>query len=187
MHLSPGEVLDVLHHLDVNKATGPDKIPAKLLKNCAPCISNSLCAIFNKCLHLGKLPAAWKVANIILIPKSGLPGEVSNYRPISLLPIVSKVMEHCVYNRLIEHISSQLYNLQHGFLKGKSTTSQLLEVLNEIGGMLDNRVQVDTIYLDFAKAFDRVDHHLLLKKLHLFGINGSLFCWFSDYLIDFRK
>ena len=180
--LSPGEVLDVLNHLDVNKATGPDKIPAKLLKNCAPCISNSLCAIFNKCLHLGKLPAAWKVANIIPISKSGLPGEVSNYRPISLLPIVSKVMERNVYNRLIEHISSQLYNLQHGFLKGKSTTSQLLEVLNEIGGMLDNRVQVDTIYLDFAKAFDRVDHHLLLRKLHLFGINGSLFCWLSDYL-----
>ena len=182
LHLSPGEVLDVLHHLDVSKATGPDKIPAKLLKNCAPCISNSLCAIFNKCLHLGKLPAAWKVANIIPIPKSGHPGEVSNYRPISLLPIVSKVMERCVYNRLIEDISGQLYNLQHGFLKGKSTTSQLLEVLNEIGEMLDNRVQVDTIYLDFAKAFDRVDHHLLLKKLHLFGISGSLFCWFSDYL-----
>ena len=122
------------------------------------------------------------MANIIPIPKSGLPGEVSNYRPISLLPIVSKVMERCVYNRLIEHISSQRYNLQHGFLKGKSTTSQLREVLNEVGGMLDNRMQVDTIYLDFAKAFDRVDHHLLLKKLHLFGINGSLSCWFSNYL-----
>lgn len=151
LHLFPGEVLDVLHYLDESKATGPNKIPAKLLKNCAPCISNSLCAIFNKCLHLGKLPAAWKVANIISILKSGLPGEVSNYRPISLLPIVSKVMERCVYNRLIEHISSQLHNLQHGFLKGKSTTSQPLEFLSEIGEMLDNRVQVDTIYLDFAK------------------------------------
>ena len=102
LQLSPGEVLDVLHHLDASKMTGPDKIPAKLLKNCAPCISNSLCAIFNKSLYLGKVPAAWKLANIIPIPKSGLPGEVSNYRPISLLPIVSKVMERCVYNRLIE-------------------------------------------------------------------------------------
>ena len=119
LHLSPGEVLNILHHLDVSKATGPDKIPAKLLKNCAPCISNSRCAIFNKSLYLGKLPAAWKVANIIPIPKSGLPGEVSNYRPISLLPIVSKVMERCVYNRLIEDISGQLYNLQRSFLKGK--------------------------------------------------------------------
>ena len=104
LHLSPGEVLDVLHHLDVSKATGPDKIPAKLLKNCAPCISNSLCAIFNKSFYLGKLPAAWEVANIIPIPKSGLPGEVSNYRPISLLPIVSKVMERCVYNLSLIHI-----------------------------------------------------------------------------------
>ena len=140
------------------------------------------CAIFNKSLYLSKLPAAWKVANIIPIPKSCLPGEVSNYRPISLLPIVSKVMACCIYNQLIEDISGQPYNLQHGFLKGKSTTSQLLEVLNEIGQMLDNRVQVDTIYLDFAKAFDRVHHHLLLKKLHLFGYNDSLFCCVSDYL-----
>ena len=145
------------------------------------------CAIFNKSLYLGKLLAAWKVANIIPVPKSCLPGEVSNYRPLSLLPIVSQVIARCVYNGLIEDISGQLYNLQHGFLKGKSTTSQLLEVLNEIGEMLDNRVQVDTIYLDFVKAFDRADHHLLLKKLHLFGFNGSLFCWFSDYLIDFSK
>ena len=182
LSLSPAEVLNALSVLDVNKATGPDKIPAKLLKNCAPCISNSLCTIFNKCLQLGKLPAAWKVANIIPIHKNGSPGEVSNYRPISLLPLVSKVLERCVYNHLIEHISSQLHNLQYGFLKGKSTTSQLLQVLNEIGELLDKRVQVDTIYLDFAKAFDRVDHQLLLKKLLLFGINGSLLCWLSDYL-----
>ena len=182
LSLSPAEVLNALSVLDVNKATGPDKIPAKLLKNCAPCISNSLCTIFNKCLQLGKLPAAWKVANVIPIHKNGSPGEVSNYRPISLLPLVSKVLERCVYNHLIERISSQLHNLQYGFLKGKSTTSQLLQVLNEIGELLDKRVQVDTIYLDFAKAFDRVDHQLLLKKLRLFGINGSLLCWFSDYL-----
>ena len=96
LHLSPGGVFDVLYHLDASKATGPDKILAKLLKNCSPCIANSLCAIFNKSLYLGELSAAWKVANIIPIPESGLRGEVSNYRPISLLPIVSKVMESCI-------------------------------------------------------------------------------------------
>ena len=152
-----------------------------MLKNCAPCISNSRCAILNKCLpQLNfQLHGKWQI--LFWSQKVAFLGRFLITDLFLCCPLFLK-LEHCVYNRLIKYISGQLYNLQHGFLKGKSTTSQLLEVLNEIGEMLDNRVQVDTIYLDFAKAFDRVDHHLLLKKLHLFGINGSLFCWFSDYL-----
>lgn len=101
---SPDEVRGILLSLDVNKATGPDKIPARLLRNCAPYICSSLCAFYNKCLAVGKIPAAWKVSNIVPIPKRGSAKEVSNYRPISLLPIVSKVLERCVYNRLIDHM-----------------------------------------------------------------------------------
>ena len=77
-----------------------------------------------------------------------------------------------------------LIKLQFGFLKGKSTTAQLLQVLHNIGEKLDKRVQVDAIYLDFAKAFDRVNHKLLLKKIHRFGICGTLLSWFEDYLTD---
>ena len=117
-------------------------------------------------------------------PKKSPAEELSNYRPISLLSMISKVLERCIYNQLISHISSQLYHLQFGFLRGKSTTSQLLYVLQDFYKTLDNRRQVDTVYLDFAKAFDKVSHNLLLTKLHKFGMRGKPLCWFEDYLSD---
>jgi hypothetical protein len=133
-------------------------------------------------LKIGKIPTAWKTSNVIPIPKKAQLKEVSNYRPISLFSIVSKVFERCVYNRLIEHVSINIHQLQFGFLRGKSTTAQILQVLQEIGEMLDKRVQIDLVYLDFAKAFDRVDHRLMVNKLKNFGISGTLLNWFEDYL-----
>ena len=180
--LTTEEIYHVLSNLDENKATGPDKIPAALLKNCASSISKSLCELFNKSLASGKLPDEWKLSHIIPIPKKCPNDEVTNYRPISLLSVVSKVLERCIYNQLIVHVSSQLHHLQFGFLRGKSTTSQLLHVINEINKALENREQIDSIYLDFAKAFDKVDHILLLKKLRNFGITGKLLNWFNNYL-----
>jgi hypothetical protein len=113
--------------------------------------------------------------------------EISNYQPISLLPIVSKVLERCIYDQLINHVSSELHNLQYGFLRGKSTTSQLLQVLHKLCESLDKRIQTDVLYLDFAKAFDRVDHQLLLKKLSDFGVCGNLLSWFQNYLTACHK
>ena len=185
--ITPNEVRVGLLSLDTSKACGPDNIPAALLKYCAPYISSSLCNLFNKSLKLGRMPAAWKISNIVPIPKSGPVKDVTNYRPISLLCIVSKVLERCIYNRLIDHISTHLHHLQFGFLRGKSTTSQLLRVLHEIGELLDKRVQTDVVYLDFAKAFDRVDHQLLLKKLSNFGVSGNLLEWFQSYLKDINR
>ena len=184
IHVSSDDVRRILLSLDVNKATGPDRIPARLLKHYAPYISSLLSDLFNKSLNTGKVPSEWKISNITPIPKGGLKNEASNYRPISLLSIVSKVLERCIYNQLINHLSNQMHNLQFGFLKGKSTTSQLLQVLHEIGEKLDKRVQTDILYLDFTKAFDRVDHQLLIKKLRRVGIGGNLLIWFENYLPD---
>ena len=111
LSLTPNEVRDILLNLDVNKSTGPDKIPAKLLRGCAPYICTSLCSLFNKCLSLGKVPSSCKLSNIVPIHKDGSTKEVPNYRPISL-SLVSKVMERCIYNKIINHISTQLYKLQ---------------------------------------------------------------------------
>jgi hypothetical protein len=121
------------------------------------------------------------------IPKGDQKNEVSNYRSISLLPIVSKVLERCIYDKLINHVSSELHNLQNGFLSGKSATSQLLKVLHEFDESLDKRIQTDVLYLDFAKAFDRVDHQLLLKKISNLGVCGNLLSWFHNYLTDHHK
>ena len=180
--ITPKEVYECLCTLDQNKASGPDRIPATLLRHCASSICSSLSELFNKTLSVGKLPKEWKLSNITPIPKSGSSSNVTNYRPISLLSLVSKVLERCIYNRLIEHIGEKLHHLQFGFLKGKSTTSQLLQVLHDIGNKLDNKCQVDTLYLDFAKAFDKVNHELLLLKLKRFGISGNLLSWLRDYL-----
>ncbi len=182
--ITPNEVRVGLLSLDTSKACGPDNIPAALLKYCARYISSSLCNLFNKRL---KLYAAWKISNLAPIPKSGQVKDVTNYRPISLLCVVSKVLERCTYNRLIDHISTHLHHFQFRFLRGKSTTSQLLHVLHEIGELLDKRVQTDMVYLDFAKALDRVDHQLLLKKLSNFGVSGNLLDWLQSYLKDRRQ
>ena len=150
--VSPTEVRYVLLSLDPIKVAGPDKIPAKLLQVCAPHIYSSLCALFNKCLLLGKMPSSWKESNIVPILKGGAVKEVSNCRPISLLPLVSKVLERRIYDRVINHIAAQLHKLQFGLSKGKSTTAQLLQVLHNIGEKLDKRVQVDAINVDFANV-----------------------------------
>ncbi|CAB4009937.1 Hypothetical predicted protein, partial [Paramuricea clavata] len=154
--LTEEEVCVVLKALDAAKATGPDKIPALLLKNCAVNISSSLCQLFNKSLSYGILPSEWKLANISPIRKRNPIHDVTNYRPISLLSLVSKV--------------------------GRSTTSQLLHILHQVLNVLEQKNQVDIVYLDFAKAFDKVNHDLLLVKLHNFGIRGNLLRWFRDFV-----
>ena len=105
-----------------------------------------------------------------------------NYRPISLLSIISKVLERCVCNRFYEHIRDSINEAQHGFLHGRSCATQLLSTLHRIGQLLDKNTQTDILFLDFAKAFDSVDHVILLRKLKDYGIEGNLYRWFSDYL-----
>ena len=92
----------------------------------------------------------------------------------SLVFLLSQKVSSAAFTTVVDHIAPQLHKLQFGFLKGKSTTAQILRVLHNIGAKLDKRVQVDAIYLDFAKAFDRVNHKLMRKKVHRFGIHGTL-------------
>ena len=111
---------------------------------------------------------------------------VTNYRPISLLCILSKVLERYVFNRLIDYLSHSLSEHQHGFLKGRSTVTQMLCFLHKIGKALDKASQTD-IYLDLSKAFDSVSHSRLLFKLHSAGIKGCLLSWLSDYLANRKQ
>ena len=121
-------------------------------------------------------------ANVIPVYKKSDKQKVGNYRPVSLLCICGKVMERAIYNVIFPEIKSKLYHLQHGFIKGRSTPTQLLTVFHEISAAMDNAGQVDMIYLDYSKAFDSVSHKLLLHKIQSFGIHSNLLNWFEAYL-----
>ena len=178
----------MLQHLDVNKATGPDGIAPRLLKETAQQIAPSLSQLFNKSLACGVVPDDWKLANIVPVFKRGKKGHVENYHPISLLSLVSKAMEQCVLNKIREHLLVLINAVQHGFLPGKSCATQLLEVLDYIGSLLDAGKQTDVIYMDMSKAFDKVNHVALIRKLNrCFNISGNLLCWFRSYLQGRRQ
>ena len=170
-----------LAHLDPTKATGPDGIPARVLRECSYGNAPSLCSLFNHSLRTGTVPSEWISAGAPIHKKYKTELAI-NYRPISLLSIISKVLERCVCNRFCEHIRDSTNEAQHGFIHGRSRATQLLSTLHRIGQLLDKNTQTDILFLDFAKAFDSVDHVILLRKLKHYGIAGNLYRWFSDYL-----
>ena len=134
--MSPSFHIAALKTLEIGKATGPDEIPAKLLKETASVIAPSLCRIFNKSLRLGSLQSDWKLANVVHVHKKGAKDHVENYRPISLLPIVSKVFEHCVLNSIRDHLYHVSSPKQHGFCTGRSCVTNLLEAFGHIGSLI---------------------------------------------------
>jgi hypothetical protein len=132
------------------------------LKECADVIAPSLTELFNKSLALGKVPTEWKYANIVPVPKTKETRVISIYRPISLLSLVSKVLEHAVHARTLYIVKPLLHSQQHGFRAGRSCITQLLDVVHNIGKALDCGKEIDMIYLDFSKAFDSVAHDKLI-------------------------
>jgi hypothetical protein len=187
LQLSVAEVRLTLENLNPNKAYGPDGLPTRILKECAATLAPSLTILFNRSLCVGEVPDQWKLANVVPIFKKGEKDDVSNYRPVSLLSVTSKVLERCIFNQIYPFIGAAIYPLQHGFMKGKSTVTQLLEVYYEVNKIMDNSGQVDMIFLDFAKAFDSVPHRLLIHKLKSFGISGRLLAWFNSYLTNRKQ
>ena len=147
--LHVGEVEAVLKSLDPNKATGPDEIPARILKETATTIAPSLCKLLNRSLGEGYIPSRWKLANAVPAYKKD---HVENYRPISLLCIISKVLERCVLNCINDRLEDLIADCQHRFRSGRSSVTNLLDTLDYIGAMLDRAGQVDCVYLDMSKA-----------------------------------
>ena len=187
LEISIAETRLILDNIDPNKATGPDDISGRILKECSKEISPSLTMLFNMSLDSGIVPNMWKRANVVPVFKKGEKTLCSNYRPISLLCIVSKVLERALLNQIKNEIIPLITKFQHGFLNGKSTETQMLSVFDNISKVLDDGGQTDIIYLDFSKAFDSVPHHLLLHKMKSFGFNGTLLSWFSNYISNRRQ
>ena len=121
------EVLQVLSHLDTGKSTGPDDIPASFWKRTAECVASPLTQLFNESLSTGIFPTEWKIAHVKAIHKSGMRGAIENYRQISLLSCVGKVMAKLMCSRLTKAFGNIISERQHGFLSGRSTTTNLME------------------------------------------------------------
>ena len=180
------DVSETLSALKPNKSPGPDGIHPKVLRELADVIATPLNIIYNKSLSTGKIPESWKKANITPIYKKGNRHLPSNYRPISLTPVASKVMETLIRNALVAHMKENglFANQQHGFMAGRSCTTQLLSTLDQWTRALDEDCCLDAIFLDFQKAFDTVPHHRLIRKLHGYGIDGALLEWIKSFLAD---
>ena len=158
---------------------GCDGISPKLLKNCALALYQPLHHLFSLSLLQNYLPSEWRTHLIEPIFKSGNRNSVRNYRPISLLCAVSKVVERLVYNGIVDFVSNSVSIQQFGFLRGRSALQQLLIMFNTL---ICPGSQTDVLYLDFRKAFDSVYHNELLHKLWNFGITNNLWLWIKAYL-----
>ena len=145
-----------------------------------------LLLIFSQSLSHGVIPKSWKRAAIIPIYKSGDKTVPSNYRPISLTSVICKVLERIIRKQVFSFLDQKgcLNSTQHGFRPGRSCLSALLDVFDNIMHMLDSDSSVDMVYLDFSKAFDKVDHGILLHKLRALGITGNIGIWLFHFLTD---
>ena len=169
-----------------NLAAGPDCVPSLLLTNCATELAPVLLLIFSHSLSHGVIPDSWKRAAIIPIYKSGYKTVPSSYSPISLTSVICKVLERMIRKQICSFLvqNSCFNSTQHGFRSGRLCLSALLNVFDNIMHMLDNNPSVDMVYLDFLKAFDKVDHVILLHKLRLPGISGNIGIWLNHFLTN---
>ena len=152
----------------------------------ADILAGPLAIIYNRLLEEGMVPNIWRMANVCPIFKKGSKGDPANYRPVSLTCVVGKVMESLIRDKIVEHLERHklIRPSQHGFLKGKSTTTNLLVYMETLTRLMDQGHAVDVLYLDFAKAFDKVPHQRLLAKCKGLGLDGRVLEWIRVWLED---
>jgi hypothetical protein len=178
------EVLDLLKSLDTNKASGPDGVSPRMLKETAEVIYRPLARLIRLSLQTSKYPLDWKKANVIPIFKKGDKSLVGNYRPVSLLSILGKLCERIVFKHVFNYLrdNNVFFKYQSGFMPKDSTVNQLLNIYHVLSKALDDKKDTKMVFCDISKAFDRVWHEGLLYKLENCGINGPLLNWFGCYL-----
>ena len=160
-------------------------IPAWLLKECAEDLALILAIIFIKFLQTGTVPEDWKTANVSAVFKKGQRYDQANYRPVSLTCLCCKMLEHFIASNVMNHVvkCSILSDCQHGFHARRSCETQLVTLQQDLVSTLDKGVQTDMVVLDFSKAFERVQHRRLLRKLHHYGIRGNINQSIASFLL----
>lgn len=183
-YISPEEVGRALTRLKIGSSPGPDNLPAFVLKSSRKHLTFPLCYIFNLCLKNGVYPTQWKVSRVTPIPKSSNKTAVDEYRPIAILCSPAKVFEYILHGEIYRQVKQYLCEEQHGFRPRRSVNTNLLSLVDYISKSLDRGFQVDVLYFDFCKAFDKVDNDILLQKLRCIGFTPNLLAFFADYLRD---
>ena len=183
------EVNDLINTLNPSKSVGPNSIPIKLLKNLGSSVSPLVALLVNQSFQSGVFPVKLKIAKVITPFKKGNPELPSNYRPISLLPIFSKIFEKLMYRRLFRflEVHNVLYSLQFGFQENHSIDHALVSLTEAIRNTLDNKRFGCGIFIDLQKTFDTVNHEILLSKLEHYGVRGCALEWFRSYLSDRKQ
>ena len=182
------DIFSILKTLKPNKAHGWDGISVRMIQMCGDTIISPLAIIYKNCLSKGVFPSLWKGANVVPVHKKDKKNILGNYRPISLLPIFGKMFERVIFKSLYSYLISNkiITNKQSGFIKGDSTTNQLLSITHMIHSAFDCDIpkEVRSVYLDISKAFDKVWHEGLIFKLRQAGVRGDMLNILSDFLIN---
>ena len=182
--LRQSDILKLLNTLDVSKSLGPDGLHPKALKELAGVLLKPLATIFIVSLSTGEVPELWKIGNITALFKKGDKTHPGNYRPISLTSVVCKLFEKLIRSIMITHmrVNNLFSKNQFGFISGRSTSLQLLKVMDEWTEVLDHGGCIDSVYMDFMKAFYKVPHRRLIGKLHSYGFSMEVINWIEDFL-----
>ncbi len=180
----PSRIKFYIKILRPNSAAGPDKISPRILQGLVDQLAEPLSILFRKSMAEGVVPEDWRRANVTPIFKKGSRTQPSNYRPVSLTSVPGKLMESCIKEEMSQHLDRHklIRKSQHGFIKGRSCTTNLLEYLEKATQVLDSGKSVDVVYLDFSKAFDIVPTRRLLEKVKAHGITGPIHQWLECWL-----
>jgi hypothetical protein len=179
----PEEVFNKLTHINTRKAPGPDNLPNWILKEFAHVLCDPICCIFNTSIQQGIVPTLWKSANVTPVPKIKPAQSIQDdLRPISLTPTISKILESFVGQWMLETVSSQFDSKQFGGIKGRSTLHALVDILHIWHTALDNKKFCRVLFIDYSKAFDHVDHTVVLNKMMAMGIPKFMIKWMFSFL-----
>ena len=173
-----------LEKLREDKSPGDDDLSPRLLKMISEEVAEPVTILFNQSMNEGDVPLDWKSANVTSIFKKGCRNQPDNYRPASLTSQLSKVLESIIRDAITRHLDRHklIQDSQHGFRRGSSCTTNILEFLDMVTDTINQKGNVDVIFLDFTKAFDKVPHRRLLAKLQAHGIDGQVMRWVASWL-----